>query len=79
MIVVVYRQAVVNLAWPDGSVTGYTDERGVVGFGMGPGAYYTPPAGGPHWVTVGGGHLYGIGMIALSNHEHVDAVFIMSP
>lgn len=65
----------VTWSWPDGSVTGYTDERGVVGFAMGPGAYYTPPDGGPHWVTVNGSRLDGIGMISLTNHWHVDSVW----
>lgn len=67
----------VTWSWPDGSATCYTDERGVCGFAIGPGAYYTPPAGGPHAVTVGGSRLEGLGMLALTNHEHVDSVWVV--
>jgi hypothetical protein len=49
-------------------------------FGMGPGAYYFPPAGGPHavWVaTEGTDCLGGMGMLGGTNHIHLDSVWRM--
>lgn len=53
-----------------------TNGEGLVGFAMGPGAYYLPPSGGPHtsWLP-GMGCLGGIGMISLTNHAHIDAIW----
>jgi hypothetical protein len=61
-------------------VVGYTNENGDVGFGLGPGAYYQPPAGGPHivWIGNSSGCLSGIGMLAFTNHEHVDSGWIVA-
>ena len=57
----------------DRGVWGYTNSNGDIGFGLGPGAYYTPPGGGPHTVwAVDGPCIAGLGMIAATNHEHVD-------
>jgi hypothetical protein len=57
-------------------VIGWTDVNGVVGFGMGRGAYYTPPEEGPHMVWLWGPgqseRLVGLGMIAGSNHRHLN-------
>lgn len=65
--------------WLEQGVTGPTNENGDVGFGMGPGAYYTPPKQGPHkaWISGDGASemLEGIGMIAATNHNHIDAVW----
>jgi hypothetical protein len=65
--------------WLEQGVTGPTNENGDVGFGMGPGAYYTPPKQGPHkaWISGEGASemLEGIGMIAATNHNHIDAVW----
>jgi hypothetical protein len=49
-------------------------------FGMGSGAYYFPPAGGPHvaWVaTEGTDCLGGLGMLSATNHIHLDSVWRM--
>jgi hypothetical protein len=53
---------------------------GTVGFGMGQGAYYDPPAGGPHtvWVGVAGSDcISGLGMLANTNHYHLDPTFAL--
>jgi hypothetical protein len=57
-----------------------TNDRGEVGFGMGRGAYYFPPAGGPHsvWVAVEGTDcLGGMGMLGGTNHQHLDSVWVI--
>jgi hypothetical protein len=57
----------------DKGVFGPTNMNGDIGFGLGTGAYYYPPAGGPHTVWLpGGACLYGLGMIGGTNHWHVD-------
>ena len=53
---------------------------GTVGFGMGPGAYYQPPAAGPHtvWVGVNGSEcVLGLGMLWGTNHYHLDPTFVV--
>jgi len=67
----------------DHGVYGPTNEAGDVGFGMGGGAYYWPDQGqvGPHRVCVGGvvsERMDGLGMIAETNHEHLDLAFAVS-
>lgn len=59
----------------DRGVVGYTNAAGDVGFGLGGGAYYQVPQGGPHTVWVGNASdcLSGIGMLLYTNHEHVDS------
>jgi hypothetical protein len=65
--------------WLEQGVGGTTNENGDVGFGMGPGAYYTPPAGGPHKSWLFGENVSemveGIGMIAATDHHHIDVTF----
>jgi hypothetical protein len=63
-------------------VVGYTKPTGEVGFGMGGGAYYDPDAGmvGPHTVWVvreGTDCLGGLGMLAFTNHIHLDSVWVL--
>jgi hypothetical protein len=56
----------------------YTEPSGKIGFGMGTGAYYFPPAGGPHvvWVaTPGTDCLGGMGMLGGTNHYHLDSIW----
>ena len=68
-----------DCGWLKQGVKGPTNENGDVGFGMGPGAYYTPPKQGPHkaWICGEGKSemLEGIGMIAGTNHNHIDAAW----
>lgn len=61
-------------------VYGPTNENGDIGFGMGHGAYYFVPDGGPHfaWVGNSGDILFGIGMLGGTNHEHVDAQWTLA-
>jgi hypothetical protein len=57
-----------------------TKDNGNAEFGMGPGAYYFPPAGGPHvvWVVAEGTDcLRGLGMLGGTNHIHLDTVWRM--
>ena len=57
----------------------YSDP-GTVGFGMGSGAFYCPPAGGPHtvWAGVEGSDcVHGLGMLCWTNHDHVDPTFVL--
>jgi len=63
--------------WTDNGVVGHTNETGDVGPGMGGGAYYSPVDGerGPHWCWVYGlpsDYVDGLGMLAMTNHNHVD-------
>jgi len=63
--------------WTDNGVVGHTNETGDVGPGMGTGAYYSPADGerGPHWCWVYGlpsDYVDGLGMLAMTNHNHVD-------
>ena len=62
----------------DRGIVGLTKHTGEVGFGMGGGAYYFPPDGGPHvvWVaTEGTDCLGGLGMLGGTNHIHLDSVW----
>ena len=57
-----------------------TGDRGTVDLCMGRGAYYTPPAGGPHAVWIHGADensdmIQGLGMLAGTNHTHLDISF----
>lgn len=65
----------------DRGVVGYTKtENGNAEFAMGSGAYYFPPAGGPHvvWIAVAGTDcLRGLGMLGGTNHIHLDSVWRM--
>jgi hypothetical protein len=65
--------------WHERCVYGDTNESGQIGFGMGPGAYYWPPGGGPHAVWIYGADqsdmISGLGMIGGTNHRHLDVVF----
>lgn len=78
--------------WPDAPVCGdcghfgrgqigYTNIMGVVGFGMGGGAYYEPQKGpGPHAVWIKGRGISdlmnGLGMLWMTNHIHLDVTFM---
>jgi hypothetical protein len=66
----------VDWYWPDGHVAAQTNAEGWADFGMGIGAYYQPDLGqtGPHWVTVSGTTIRGIGMILFTPHDHFDVV-----
>ncbi|HNS50217.1 MAG TPA: hypothetical protein PKO09_03460 [Anaerolineae bacterium] len=55
-------------------------DPGSVGFGMGGGAFYCPPSGGPHtvWTGVEGSDcVHGLGMLCWTNHDHVDPTFVL--
>lgn len=57
---------------------GYTNLNGDTGFGMGRGAYYYPPAIGPHAVWIYGQNsdvILGLGMIGETNHNHVNVTY----
>jgi lysozyme len=62
----------VTFGWPDGSAQGPVEAKGSIGFGMGSGAYYFPPATGPHWVVVGDCSVDGLGMLGGTEHRHID-------
>ncbi|HSR33691.1 MAG TPA: hypothetical protein VLY63_24255 [Anaerolineae bacterium] len=62
----------------DRGIVGLTKSTGETGIGMGGGAYYFPPAGGPHvvWVAAEGTDcLGGLGMLGGTNHIHLDSVW----
>ena len=65
--------------WFDRAETGNVNPDGAVGFGMGQGAYYDPKVqGGPHSVWVWSNHsdiVTGLGMVAGTNHRHLDVAF----
>jgi hypothetical protein len=66
--------------FPDRCVFGQTNGNGDVGHPMGGGAYYFPPAMGPHavWVygkLVNSDVVYGLGMIGGTNHNHINVVY----
>ena len=65
--------------WLPRGVVGHTNSNGHVGFPMGGGAYYTPPSRGPHQVWILGHNqsvlVDGLGMIAGTNHRHLDLTF----
>jgi len=61
-------------------VYGGTEANGNIGFGMGGGDYYWPPAGGASAIWVGrmaSDCVTGLGMIGGTNHRHLDTVFQM--
>lgn len=65
-----------SLGWYGRGVVGVTNHEGVIGFGMGEGAWYFPPRIGPHSVWIKGQGksqlVDGIGMVGGSNHKHVN-------
>ena len=63
---------VVAFGWPDGYTEATVEPKGELGFSMGPGAYYWPPAVGPHYIQVGDVFMDGLGMIGGTNHRHVN-------
>lgn len=70
----------VYFAWPEGQVKQETDGNGQTGFGMGGGAYYHPEKGepGPHsvWIDAPCTEIInGLGMIAGTNHNHLEPTF----
>lgn len=71
--------------WQNKGVVGWTNVDGDTGFGMGPGDYYTPPTQhGATWVWiaqpgVNTEAVAGLGMLAGTNHSHMNAVFIWDP
>jgi len=65
---------------------GPTNAEGLIGNGMGPGAYYWPDQGqiGPHAGWAHGSEtrsdlILGLGMIAATNHDHFDVVWTLYP
>jgi hypothetical protein len=66
---------------PGRAVHGPTNINGDVGFGMGRGAYYSPPAIGPHATWIYGANsdvILGLGMLAGTAHQHIDVTFQLS-
>lgn len=65
--------------WLEQGDGGVTNTNGDVGFGMGPGAYYYPPEGGPHKCWLFGDNVSemfeGIGMLGGTNHNHIDITY----
>ena len=63
--------------WFDNGVYGPTNANGDIGFGMGHGDYYFPPAEGPSciWLHPGGDLLCGLGMLGGTNHVHLNATW----
>jgi hypothetical protein len=66
--------------WRTCGVYGPTDDSGDIGFGMGHGDYYLPPAGGASgvWVADSKGlsdFVSGLGMLGGTNHRHVDVFY----
>jgi len=60
---------------------GITNLNGDVGLAMGRGAYYSPPAIGPHAVWVWGQNsdvILGLGMKGGTDHDHINLVFEQS-
>lgn len=68
-----------NAGWKKAGVIATTNEQGVTGHAMGGGAYYSPPTQGPHAIWIEGEHtsqmISGLGMIAGTNHRHLDITF----
>jgi hypothetical protein len=62
----------------DKGVFGPTNSNGDIGFGLGGGSYYYPPAGGPHvmWVAGGTSCLAGLGMLGGTEHQHLDSTWV---
>ena len=71
--------------WQPRGVIGYTNVEGDTGFGMGNGDYYTPPLQeGASWIWIAQPDLAseavaGLGMLAGTNHAHMNAVFQFDP
>jgi len=71
--------------WQPRGVIGYTNVEGDTGFGMGNGDYYTPPLQeGASWMwvaqpDVASEAIAGLGMLAGTNHAHMNAVFQFDP
>ncbi len=62
----------------DRGVYGPTNANGDIGFAIGSGAYYLPPNGGPHTIWIPGGScLSGLGMLAWTNHKHLDSDWVV--
>ena len=62
------------------ALRGFSNANGDVGNGMGDGAYYWPDQGqiGPHHIwpcNQNGDKVVGIGMVALTNHKHLDVMY----
>lgn len=68
-----------SAGWYNRCVVGETNAEGCVGFGIGGGAYYSPPNGGPHAVWIYGDGMSekvdGLGMVAGTNHDHINVTF----
>lgn len=61
-------------------IIGYTNLNGDVGFAMGGGSYYFPPDVGPHCLWLGLGEsecVCGLGMIGLTEHDHLNPGFTL--
>lgn len=74
----------IGFHWPGGSDPKTTDDTGKVGWAYGPGAWITDPSvGGPHWVEIGGDYpadnLSRLGMLAGTNHDHLDFEWAYGP
>jgi hypothetical protein len=70
--------------WRDRGVYGETNDQGEIGFGLGHGDDYRPPAGGASalWVAEEAGPsdlVGGLGKIQGSPHRHLDVVFQRQP
>lgn len=71
--------------WQEQGVIGWTNVNGDAGFGMGPGDFYAPPAQqGATWIWVAelgieSDAVAGLGMLAGTNHSHMNAIFIWDP
>lgn len=67
--------------WQSRGVYGATNGEGNIGFGMGPGDYYSPPAQyGATWVWVNDPDresvaVTGLGMLAGTNHDHINVIY----
>ena len=45
------------------------EPKGEIGFSMGQGAYYWPPAVGPHYISVGDCYMEGLGMVGVGDAD----------
>jgi len=76
-----WQDAPANLAfgWDGKAVIGTTNETGSVGFGLGPGAFYSINEKGPHSVWIKGvgvsDYIGGLGWPEGSNHRHLEPTF----
>lgn len=68
-----------DAGWRYNGVIGLTNEQGTIGHPMGGGAFYSPPTQGPHSLWIQGDTssqlIQGLGMIAGTNHRHLDITF----